>query len=220
MVFSLSFLFLFKGVVSAIAIGAGAVVLGIAINYSLHFFTPYKHIRDVKTVLKDLTVPMLIGCTTTVGAFLSLLFAKSEALHDFGLFAAFSLIGAMMFSIIVLPHLLRFSFRKDASTTVPEASEGTVVHHNWIDRITSYRYDKSKVVVISAFLLTIVFAYFSRSVSFDSDMNRMSCMTDKVRAAEKHLNEVNNVAARSVYVFSNGTSVSYTHLDVYKRQIA
>ncbi len=95
MVFALSFLFLLKGVVSAIAIGAGAVVLGIAINYSLHFFTHYKHNRDVKTVLKDLTVPMLIGCTTTVGAFLSLLFAKSEALHDFGLFAAFSLSNSL-----------------------------------------------------------------------------------------------------------------------------
>lgn len=214
MVFSLGLLFVFKGVVSAIAIGAGAVVLGIAINYSLHFFTHYKHTRDVKTVLKDLTLPMLIGCTTTVGAFLSLLFAKSEALHDFGLFAAFSLIGAMLFSIIVLPHLLRFSFRKDASTLPPVATEadpeGKSDHsnRNWIDRMTSYRYDKNKVIVVSAFLLTLLFGWFARSVSFDSDMNRMSFMTDKVRAAEKHLDEVNHFAARSVYVFSNGATLN------------
>lgn len=204
MVFSLGLLFVFKGVVSAIAIGAGAVVLGIAINYSLHFFTHYKHTRDVKTVLKDLTVPMLIGCTTTVGAFLSLLFAKSEALHDFGLFAAFSLIGAMLFSIIVLPHLLRFSFRKEKPLTKEEEH----VSGNWIDRITSYRYDKNKVIVVSAMLLTLVFAWFARSVAFDSDMNRMSFMTPEVRDAEKHLNEVNNFAARSVYVFSNGNTLN------------
>jgi 1-acyl-sn-glycerol-3-phosphate acyltransferase len=210
MVFSLGLLFVFKGVVSAIAIGSGAVVLGIAINYSLHFFTHYKHTRDVKTVLKDLTLPMLIGCTTTVGAFLSLLFAKSEALHDFGLFAAFSLIGAMLFSIIVLPHLLRFSFRKDASASSATDPEGKNdhPHKNWIDSITSYRYDKNKVIVVSAFLLTLLFGWFARSVSFDSDMNRMSFMTDKVRAAEKHLDEVNHFAARSVYVFSNGATLN------------
>lgn len=218
MVFALGLLFVFKGVVSAIAIGAGAVVLGIAINYSLHFFTHYKHTRDVKTVLKDLTLPMLIGCTTTVGAFLSLLFAKSEALHDFGLFAAFSLIGAMLFSIIVLPHLLRFSFRKDASAPAPvmtgrdesadPEARNDPAHKNWIDRITSYRYDKNKVIVLSAFLLTLVFAWFARSVSFDSDMNRMSFMTDKLRAAEKHLDDVNHFAARSVYVFSNGATLN------------
>lgn len=203
MTFALSFLFLFKGTVSAIAVGAGAIVLGIAINYSLHFFTHYKHIRDVKTVLKDLTFPMLIGCTTTVGAFLSLLFAKSEALHDFGLFAAFSLIGAMLFSIIVLPQLLKVSFRKEK---IVEDHEGE--KRSFIDKITAYRFDKNKVIVISAFILTLVFTFFAGNVGFESDMNKMSFMTKETREAEKHLDEVNHFAARSVYVFSNGNSLN------------
>lgn len=203
MTFALSFLFLFKGTVSAIAIGAGAIVLGIAINYSLHFFTHYKHIRDVKTVLKDLTFPMLIGCTTTVGAFLSLLFAKSEALHDFGLFAAFSLIGAMLFSIIVLPQLLKVSFKKEK---IVESHEGD--KRSFIDKITAYRFDKNKVIVISAFILTLVFTFFAGNVGFESDMNKMSFMTKETREAEKHLDEVNHFAARSVYVFSNGNSLN------------
>ncbi len=204
MVFALSFLFLLKGVVSAIAIGAGAVVLGIAINYSLHFFTHYKHTRDVKTVLQDLTVPMLIGCTTTIGAFLSLLFAKSEALHDFGLFAAFSLIGAMLFSIIVLPQLLRLSFKKE--NELPQDDEKQ--SHSFIDRFTAYRFDKNKVIVISAFLLTIAFTFFAGDVEFESDMNKMSFMSKETKEAEKHLDEVNNFAARSVYVFSNGNDLN------------
>ena len=203
MVFALSFLFLLKGVVSAIAIGAGAVVLGIAINYSLHFFTHYKHTRDVKTVLQDLTFPMLIGCTTTVGAFLSLLFAKSEALHDFGLFAAFSLIGAMLFSIFVLPQLLKFSFKKEKVI-----NENINVSHSWLDQLTAYRFDKNKVIVISAFLLTLLFTFFAGDVKFESDMNKMSFMTKETRNAEKHLDEVNNFAARSVYIFSNGTTLN------------
>lgn len=200
--FSLSFLFLFKGLVSAIAVGAGAVVLGIAINYSLHFFTHYKHTRDVKTTLKDLTVPMLIGCTTTVGAFLSLLFAKSEALHDFGLFASFSLIGAMLFSIMVLPQLLKVSFRKEVPKDEKENHKALL-----IDKITSYRFDKNKIIVLSAFVLTILFCFFVGKVEFESDMNKMSFMTDDTRTAEKHLDEVNNFAARSVYVFTNGNSL-------------
>ena len=203
MVFSLSFLFLFKGVVSAIAIGSGAVVLGIAINYSLHFFTHYKHTRNIKTVLSDLTTPMLIGCTTTVGAFFSLLFAKSEALHDFGLFAGFSLIGAMLFSILVLPHLLKFSFKKETSSD-NESNES----HSWIDKLTAYRFDKNKVIVISAFILTIIFTYFAGNVGFESDMNKMSFMTDETRQAERNLDSINNFAARSVYVFSNGNSLN------------
>ena len=203
MTFALSFLFLLKGVVSAIAVGAGAVVLGIAINYSLHFFTHYKHTRNIKTVLSDLTTPMLIGCTTTVGAFFSLLFAKSEALHDFGLFAGFSLIGAMLFSILVLPQLLKFSFKKEIN---PEIE--FVPSHSWIDKFTAYRFDKNKVIVVTAFILTIVFSYFAGNVGFESDMNKMSFMTSETRQAEKNLDAINNFAARSVYVFSNGNTLN------------
>lgn len=212
--FSLSLLFLFKGVVSAIAIGAGAIVLGIAINYSLHFFTHFKHQRNIEEVLKDLTFPMLIGCTTTVGAFLSLMFAKSEALHDFGLFAAFSLIGAMLFSIVVLPQLLNFSFKekKDSSR------ENSI--SKWIDHFTAFRFDKSKLIVLTALFLTIFFSFYISDVQFESDMNKMSFMSTKTREAEKKLDEVNNFAARSVYVFSTGNDFNEAlenNSDVYEK---
>lgn len=204
MVFSLAVLFFTRGVVSAIAIGSGAVVLGIAINYSLHFFTHYKHVRSVKAVLADLTLPMLIGCTTTVGAFFSLLFTKSEALHDFGQFAGFSLIGAMLFSIIVLPHLLKLAFKKQEQPEAAAAEQVREAPHNILDRITSVRLDRNKTVVVASILLTLVFAWFAGNVSFESDMNKMSFMTNETRQAEKHLDEVNNFAARSVYVFATG----------------
>ncbi len=196
--FSLAMLFLFKGVVSAIAIGSGAVVLGIAINYSMHFFTHYKHTRNVKTVLQDLTVPMLIGCTTTVGAFFALSFTKSEALHDFGQFAGFSLIGALTFSILVLPHLLKISFKKEIPVSV------LLSHQNLFEKIVSYRYDKNKIIVFVSFILTIILTVFASNVSFESDMNKMSYMDDETGLAEKHLDEVNNFAARSVYIFTSG----------------
>ena len=98
--FSLAVIYFVKGELSSIALGAGSIILGIAINYSMHFFTHYKHEQNVSKVIADLTLPMLLGCATTVGAFLSLQFAKSLALHDFGLFAGLSLIGAVLFSII------------------------------------------------------------------------------------------------------------------------
>lgn len=198
MAFSLAMLFVFKGVVSAIAVAAGAAVLGIAINYSLHFFTHFKHTRDIKETLSDLTLPMLIGCTTTVGAFFGLIFTKSEALHDFGQFAAFSLIGALLFSIFVLPHLLRFSFRNKEAVVEHKAT--------FLDKLVSYRLDKNKMVVITSLVVTIALCFFASDVGFETDMNKMSFMDDETRLAEKHLDEVNDFAARSVYVFATGNT--------------
>src|SRR6185295_5895194 len=41
--FSLSLLYWIKGTISVIALAAGSVVLGIAINYSLHVYNHYRH---------------------------------------------------------------------------------------------------------------------------------------------------------------------------------
>ncbi len=202
MIFSLSILFLFKGVLSAIAVAAGASVLGIAINYSLHFFTHFKHVRNIKEVISDLTTPMLIGCTTTVGAFFGLMFTQSEALHDFGQFAGLCLIGALLFSVFVLPHLLKISFK----TTVNEVAESHAPSR--LDKLVSFRLDKNKWIALTAFVVTVTFSFFASDVDFESDMNKMSFMDEETKLAEQHLDEVNNFAARSVYIFSAGKTIN------------
>lgn len=198
--FSLTLLYLIKGEISAIALGAGSIILGIAINYSLHFFTHYKHERSVKKVIEDLTLPMLIGCTTTVGAFLSLQFAKSQALHDFGMFAGFSLIGAVLFSIIVLPHLLKSKNDKE------ENSEE--VKPSFIDKVLSYPLDKNKSIVILAFLLTVIFSFTARHVDFESDMMKMNYQSDKLNKAQENIERINKFSLKSVYVISKGKDLN------------
>ncbi len=199
--FSLTILYFLKQEISAIALGAGSIVLGIAINYSLHFFSHFKHEQSVEKVIKDLSLPMIIGCTTTVGAFLSLQFAKSQALHDFGLFAGFSLIGAILFSIIVLPHFL-----KPQKITPLEIH--TSIKKSFLESIITYAFDKNKPLVISAFFLTILFAYTSQNVSFESDMLKLNYQSDKLQKAQLHLDKINKFSLTSVYVVSKGKDLN------------
>ncbi|HEV7232267.1 MAG TPA: 1-acyl-sn-glycerol-3-phosphate acyltransferase [Bacteroidia bacterium] len=199
--FALAVLFLMKTQVSAIALGAGSVILGIAINYSMHFFTHYKRERSVENVIRDLTAPMLIGCTTTVGAFISLMFVKSEALHDFGLFAGFSLIGAVLFTLIVLPHLLKYT----ASGEIAGQGEEKL---NFVEKLVTYRLDKNKAVLIVSAILTLVFCYTAGNVSFESDMMKVNFQDEKLDKAQKHLDELTNFSLRSVYLVSSGKDLN------------
>lgn len=106
--FALAMIYWLKGSISSIALGGGAVIIGIAVDYSLHVFTHYKHTRSLTTVIKDLSTPLLIGNISTVSAFMSLLFVKSEILFDFGLFSGLSLMGAILFTLLFLPQFLSF----------------------------------------------------------------------------------------------------------------
>lgn len=197
--FSLALLYFLKSEISAISIGAGSVILGIATNYSLHFFTHYKHEHSALQVIKDLTLPMLIGCVTTVGAFLSLQFAKSQALHDFGLFAGFSLIGAVLFSIIVLPHLLKFQ--------KPSVNDQVETENGWLAKVLNYPFHKNKALVITFVCLTLVFVFTSGNVSFESDMMKMNYQDEKITKAQQHLDSINRFSLSNVFVVAKGKTL-------------
>jgi predicted RND superfamily exporter protein len=46
-----------KGSISTIALAAGCVILGIGINYALHFINHYKHSHSIKETIGDLIEP-------------------------------------------------------------------------------------------------------------------------------------------------------------------
>lgn len=197
--FSLAAIYIIKGSISVIALGTGSVVLGIAVSYSLHVFNHYRHTNSVSDVIKDLAQPLTIGSFTTIGGFLCLEFVESEMLKDLGLFAAFSLIGASLCSLIFLPHFI---------ATKKEQREHRVTLNSWINKLASYRPEYNKGIVIAIFLMTVVFAYTARQVGFESDMMHMNFMSPGLRIAESDLNAINAFSLQSVYLVSEGKTLN------------
>ncbi|MBC7536940.1 MAG: 1-acyl-sn-glycerol-3-phosphate acyltransferase [Ferruginibacter sp.] len=197
--FSLAAIYFIKGSISIIALGTGSVILGIAVNYSLHVYNHYRHTGNIETVIKDLTMPLTVGSFTTIGGFLCLQFVESEVLKDLGLFAAFSLIGASISSLLFLPHFIQ-SKKDRAGQTGKQFS--------WIDKIASYRPEYNKYIIAGIFLLTILFAYTARNVSFESDMLNMNFMSANLRQAENKLNKINEYALKSVYLVTEGKTLN------------
>ena len=105
--FAMGCLALLHQEVSIIVIGISSVILGIAVNYPLHLIDHLSHTPDMKTTLKEIVQPLVVGNITTVGAFLTLVPLKSVALRDLGLFSAFLLIGTILFVLLWLPQLAK-----------------------------------------------------------------------------------------------------------------
>ena len=196
--FSLAAIYFIKGKISVIALGTGSVVLGIAVNYSLHVFNHYRHIASIRQLIRDLAHPMTVGSFTTIGGFLCLLLVESEMLKDLGLFAAFSLIGASLCSLIFLPHII---------TSKKEQAAHTGNEFSWIDKIASYHPEYNKYLVFIILGLTIVFAFWAGKVSFESDLQNMNYMSGKLKDAEKKLNQINQYALQSVYLVTEGKTL-------------
>ena len=191
--FGLAMMFLIQGSISILALAAGAIVLGVAVDYSLHFISYLHYQPDAREVIKDLLFPLTIGSATTVLAFFSLEFVNAEVLKDFGLFAGCTLVGAALSTLIFLPHLVKPGFLA--------SSPGRFT------TISSFRFDKHGYVVAIILLLTPVFLYFAFQVKFNSDMNQLNFMTDDLHIAESELNSLNRAGIKSIFIISEGANL-------------
>lgn len=197
--FSLALLYLFKGQISGIALGAGSIVLGIAMDYTIHFYTHFKHTNSAEETVADLSFPLTLGSTTTIGALLSLLFVKSEALQDFGMFAAFSLMGAALFTLVLFPHLV---IKRTNKTFIADKHRA-----NLIERIAAYKFDKNKYLIAFIVIVSSVSIFTSKRVEFESDMMNMNYMDKKLIKAEQNLNAISNVSLKNIYLVSSGKNL-------------
>ncbi|MDR0349248.1 MAG: MMPL family transporter [Tannerella sp.] len=160
--FSLACVSLIKGSMSLLAVGIGAIVLGVALSYCLHVLTHYKYVNDPERVLRDQAAPVFLGCLTTVGAFVGLLFTKSALLQDFGIFASLALIGTAVFCLIFLPHFFR-----------PEKNKRSDKAFAWLEKINTFPLDKQKWLLIGIAAICAVCFHTRSRVTFDSDLKNI-----------------------------------------------
>lgn len=192
------------GSISAIAIGAGAAVLGIALSYSIHVLSHNNHVQDPRHVIKELAYPLTVGSFTTIGAFVGLMFTQSQLLRDFGLFSALTLVGTTVYCLVFLPHFLRRSHPKPPGRFL-----------RWVEKINDYHYDRNKWLVGGILALVVVCCFFYNKVSFDSDMMNLNYMPRHLKQAEDRLRAVFGNDAPQIFV-STGSDRDAAY-EAYKR---
>ena len=204
--FGLAFLALFKGTVSVIAIGVGSIIVGIAVNYPLHFLAHYQQGYSKPQTIKDIIEPLVTGNLTTVGAFLSLIFISSDAMKDLGLFSALLLVGTILFVLVFLPHL----FRKTLFHKQDRAATRLV-----FGKVADRRFEQNKILVLVIVLITIPLYFFSRQTTFESDMSAINYMTPDQRVKLDKLIAQTESGVPSMYCVADGTDME-TALQSYE----
>lgn len=194
--FALAMVWLVQGEISAIAIGAGAVVLGISLSYSIHIVSHLNHISSPREILEELTEPLTIGCFTTIGAFAALMFTSSSLLQDMGLFSLFTLIGTTLFSLIFMPQFLR-GFK--AGKKSPLLTK--------IEHAVGYKYDGNRWVVLPILILSVVALFFYRDAEFDDNMSNINFMPKHIVDAEARSKSIFGDDSKSVYIVTGGENL-------------
>ncbi|MBO5591407.1 MAG: MMPL family transporter [Prevotella sp.] len=193
--FGLAMMYWLKGEFSLLALGIGGVVLGVAMSYVLHVLTHHQYVSDQKQLLRDQVKPVLLGCITTIGSFAGLLFVNTDLLRDFGLFAAFAILGTTLFSLIYLPQML---------------SKKTSQHaFSWLDRINAYPFDQKRPLLVGILLVVLlgVGAYLVGGTHFDADMHNLGYEAEITEHSEELLRAKTYTGDKTKYFASQGRTM-------------
>ena len=195
--FALFLIFFIKGSISAIAVGAGSAVMGIALSYSIHMLAHQNHVSTVQQLIKEIAYPLTVGSFTTIGAFMGLIFTSSDLLRDFGLFASLALVGTTLFCLIYLPHFLKGQ---------ADVKQGRVLRI--IEKINAYSYEKNKWLVGGILLITIICLFTSQKVGFNNDMMSLNYEPQHLKQSEEKLMQLFDNGEKTVLFVSVGKDMN------------
>lgn len=191
---SVAILYLIRTQVSAISLGIGSVLLGVTLDYSLHILTHIRNGNSIERLYKEVAPAILMSGLTTASAFLCLLFLKSQALQDLGIFAAISVLGASVFALLFIPQVYRPSQEKINNKT-------------FLDRFASHKFHKNKwsVALISVLILISAFTY--TKVVFDKDIGKLNYEPQDLVDARQRLDALTNIKSKSIYLTAFGDNL-------------
>jgi 1-acyl-sn-glycerol-3-phosphate acyltransferase len=191
---ALLILYFIKDKISAISLSVGAILIGITIDYALHILTHYKHNNNIEELYKEITQPIILSSATTAVSFLCLVFVRSEALKDLGLFAAITVILSSITALIIVPQLYK-----------PKQNKKNI-KVNFIDKIGSYPYEKNKPLIIVCSIIIVACLFGFRHVGFNEDIGDLNYIPKDLKISEAKLEKLSDITSKSIYTISYGDS--------------
>lgn len=173
-IFAITGMALLKDSVSIIVLGIGSVIIGIAVNYPLHYLDHLREVGDRREALREMVPPLLIGNVTTVAAFLCLVFLDAQAMRDLGLFGGLMLVGTILFVLVFLPVFVA-NGKSERKPLFGGWLEQLLGRLNFLPRLRPF-------LVPAIVMITIVMGYFSLQTSFDANLQNINYMTPQQRA--------------------------------------
>ena len=192
--FAIGMMSLMRDSMSIIVLGVASVIIGIAVNYPLHYMDGFKAGVTPRMNLREMVAPLLIGNITTVAAFLCLVGLDAVAMKDLGLFGSLMLAGTIVFVLIFLPV---FAKPRDPASNTLE-----------LGRLLPDKVPSSIWLFLAVMALTGVMYILSKRTTFDSDMQHINYMTASQREGLKVLESgLDQEGFSMVYAVAEGNTL-------------
>ena len=177
---------------SAIILGLGGTVIGIALDYGIHVFVAIKHSPKSDQSVKKLIRPLTFSALTTLGVFWAFFFSRTPGYHQLAFASTCGIAVSLLLSILCLPLIFQ------------GAEENNQANKSMRNiRLLNFSFPTfSRSTAWKTFLLWLIFitiSLFSISkVSFESDIRKLDGSGNKLKNEEEAFRKIwgsNSLAA-------------------------
>jgi predicted exporter len=192
----------FYRTVSAVTIGFGAVLLGISADFAIHvYFALRSNPGNPTEALARVSGPIIFCALTTLGAFGVLSFSNLPVQRELAVFAIIGVCAALIFSLIILPHVPGFPkfYQKKEKTGIK----------------TEFQTAR-KWVIFSWLAIMITCAWLGTKLRFDGDLRALNLVPDEIRKVEDTLQQTWGNFRGTAVVFAEGADLQ-TALEINDR---
>jgi len=182
-VWSLGLAYLLFGSLNLFSSATCAILLGLAADYGIHFYSEYQHHRQKGEAAEDalaisigqLGRAFIAASSTTAAAFLALAFSSFKAFRETGLIAGIGILLCGAAFVFVLPPLTLLIERR-----FPEKFKAKSKHLEWTDerqhfsrRWSHWIFSPQNFVIVSLVLLLPFSAVLFGQLRFDFNLNNI-----------------------------------------------
>ncbi len=161
--------------VSAIALGCGAVLLGITVDFGIHILFSVDTVGTAQTnaIISKLKRPIATGAATTMAAFGCLIFSSLPGQRQMGFFTITGILGAALFAIFVLKYFIAILPQKPKKPLISLVTA--------CDSLMAFR-KKHLLLVSIACLLAFGFSLTGlKNFRFEGDVSALNHLTPETQ---------------------------------------
>ncbi|MGB2985531.1 MAG: MMPL family transporter [Phycisphaerae bacterium] len=170
--------------ISAISIGCGSMLIGIAVDYAIHILysadqTPSNASsrEAMADTLRRLLLPIGLSASTTLAAFCALHFSIMPGYRNLGHFGALGIVGAAVSSIVILPVIAGRFLRRTSRRPVLRLTD--LFSACLAPRTSARAKARGSLVVLAA--LTLISLAGLPKLQFEGDIQKLNSVTPETR---------------------------------------
>lgn len=169
-----------RGELSAITMGFAAVLLGIAVDYSIHLIATYgsesgERPERARSAIAHVGRPAFVAALTTIAAIFMLRFSNFDGLHQLAEMAIAGIAGALAFALLAGPQLLRAAGPKAGAINGLRST---------LQAAARVRRTGGRWLLVAALVVTSALSFSASTVEFDGDVMNLDGKSAQTRESE------------------------------------